>query len=788
VIYCRPCAAVQQKRRRAGALVAVFAGGGVAAFSALHATEPATETAPPLTYHTETTLRLDAVPASVRALALSPDGKTLASASESGQVSLWDARTGARLASAEVSDTPLSALAFSAGRLVAAGDDGSPYFYEVPSLRPVVPGERYIRGHVSAITGLASVPGSDLVVSVGADGLAILWDAKQARMLRSVDALERGLLAVAVSPGGDRIAVAGKPGSDGTAQVVLYETAARLAPAPAPAGAGLAEGNELGRLAYPAPAGGEQAPTGGEVHQKIATLKVSDPSVTALAFSPDGTRLAMAGIREGVRERDLSTNTERLIARGVSSYALSYTPDGTLAIASQDGRLLFAAQAALTAFSPLASPVLGLGSPNPAREAAPSATPAPASASGASAPPALTEIRQPAPLRALALGREQLYFAGDAPSIWTSPLQKPGPSPLVEKAHSGRAHDLALLPDGSALVASSSGVYRYTAGPAPTLSAHYPSGDTSSVSASRDGLYLGLVSDCAARCWVDLTRGLNEEAAGALTARLKESGISAQQERSPGGVTLRVLGVDKERADFALAGIGLVAPAFQERGAFSFATDQEDGLRLDTGGVGVTDIAFSPRALLVAASLADGRVKLFSPGDPQATATLEGVNKTPLQTLFSPEGTILAVAHRSGEVVLWDTASRARLRSVYAFNGTPTEPRALAFSPDGKFLVIANQAAEIMRFEVSTGDKRGERRVTAPVGALAISPTGEVIAASTNEGELLFLGGDASSERGRATIAGEVSALSFGSEGRLYAAGFFPKEGASLLSFTLRAH
>lgn len=761
IVICRSCGKGRRRWQGAALAGALLLAGGAGAYALLREGPAVVETVSARAWSAEVALAAPVAPAGVGALALSPDGLTLASAGVDGQVALWDAQSGAPKGRLSVSKKPLRALAFAGGGWAAAGDDGKLYLLRADASAVDAALERHVKG----LTGLASVPGSDLVVSVGADGQVNLWDAKQRSFVRALATRERGLLAVAVSPGGDRIAVGGKPGADGTAQLFLFQTFVSSGPAQ---DYEALRRDLLGRGLTPEYAdsliGDIKARAAAEAGAPIAEIKVEDPSITALAFSPDGTRLAIAGALRGVVERDLSSNGERPIAPQASARALAYLAEGKLAIASESGRLLLAERAALTEFLPGEAPAS-----QPALVA-----------------PRAQEVQKEAALRALVVSAQRLYVAGDLPGLWVSELSVLAPKPFTETAHAGQASALSFLPDGQLLVAGTTGVYRYAVtSSAVQTRAHYPSGDTRALSVSRDGRYLGLVTECATSCRVDLSRGLKPEAARAISARLADAGVTSILDKTPEGVTLSVRGADAERAALALTGLDdLRAPAFQGQGVVSFSLDRGEGLRLEAPSE-VSAVAFSPAELGLAAGLASGQIALFSAGDPRPLALLDGGKGAPLLLSYSPDGTLLAAAFPGGEVVLWDAKTRTRLRALYPFEGSPAEPLAMSFSPDGKRLVVANRASSVLQVEVESGERRVSFSFHEPVAALAYTADGASLAVGAASGAVTLFDAQGGQSLASFREPGVLSALRFGPDGMLYAAGLFPARAASLLAWRL---
>lgn len=156
---------------------------------------------------TRSPTRLAGYTGAVRALAFSPDGNRIASGSDAGAVTLWDARTGATLATATENTDPVLAVAFSPdGRLLATGgDDAAVRLWDVSAGRSQLNLITSLTGQTRSVLGIAVSPDSQVIVSAGADSVVGLWNASG-----PADAnLPAVLNAATYGPGG-RLATAGR--------------------------------------------------------------------------------------------------------------------------------------------------------------------------------------------------------------------------------------------------------------------------------------------------------------------------------------------------------------------------------------------------------------------------------------------------------------------------------------------------------------------------------------------------------------------------------------------------
>lgn len=187
----------------------------------------------------------------VRAVVFSPEGKLLASGAQDGTVRLW------RVAGQEVHadrelavKSPVMSLAFAPGGLLLAAGlvDG-----RIQVWNPVDGKTRYtLPADPAGVYALAFLPDGQRLAAGGEDGRLSLWHLPT--KTRAIQAHESGIWALALSPGGDLLAVA--YGDEG--KLVLYDLTDPQNPVP------------------------------------LRQLWVHRAAVTGLAFTPDGRWLVTA--------------------------------------------------------------------------------------------------------------------------------------------------------------------------------------------------------------------------------------------------------------------------------------------------------------------------------------------------------------------------------------------------------------------------------------------------------------------------------------------------------------
>ncbi|WP_437945106.1 pentapeptide repeat-containing protein [Sorangium sp. So ce296] len=120
-----------------------------------------------------------------------------------------------------------------------------------------------------------------------------------------------------------------------------------------------------------------------------------------------------------------------------------------------------------------------------------------------------------------------------------------------------------------------------------------------------------------------------------------------------------------------------------------------------------------------------------APGAAHADVVAAAAASPCMAVAVSPDGQLIASAHRSGPVWLWDAATGAARR---ALAGHAATVRSVAFSPDGALLAAGSSDATIRLWDVATGrDVRVLRGHGAPVTSVAFGPGGAVLASGSND-------------------------------------------------------
>jgi WD40 repeat protein/serine/threonine protein kinase len=214
-----------------------------------------------------------------------PDGKVLVSAGQDRSLRVWDLATGreARRVAVPAGAGNPNCLAVSPdGRLLATGGAGATLrvldattFQELCTLH----------GHTGLVHGVAFGPEGRLA-SASFDGTVRVWDATTGRELHTLRGHAGPVFGAAFSRDGTRVASCGL---DGTTR--LWD-----------AGTG----------------------------RQLQAILTEDVGVVGVAFSPDGRRLATGGLGKVVRLWDVQTSQEALALRGHTEavWGVAFSPDG----------------------------------------------------------------------------------------------------------------------------------------------------------------------------------------------------------------------------------------------------------------------------------------------------------------------------------------------------------------------------------------------------------------------------------------------------------------------------
>jgi WD40 repeat protein len=262
----------------------------------------------------------------IRAVALSPDGRTAAAGCEDGGVQILGLGSGSAR-ELEASGWSITTIAFAPdGQVITGGDDGSIRVWNVSTRRSVRLGEAH-KGGVTHLV-IAKSKGSLVIVSGGRDGCVRVTDLKLGNVLAAFEGHSGAVSSVAVTEDGETIVSGGMDqtvrtwdlSARRTRHVLNAHTDAVSAVAVSPDGTRALSGAYDGSIRVWDLVSGREI--GSEVHRG---------PVTALAVLGEDRTLVSGGLDGTVRFHDLARGTEEFFVRTGSNArieSMALTPKG----------------------------------------------------------------------------------------------------------------------------------------------------------------------------------------------------------------------------------------------------------------------------------------------------------------------------------------------------------------------------------------------------------------------------------------------------------------------------
>lgn len=280
--------------------------------------------------------------AAVSALAFSPAGTLLASASYDNSILLWDLATGKSIRQPLIGHTAaVTGLAFSpnGGLLASSGADATIRVWDVASRKQI--GQPYL-GHTGPVNSITFSPNGSLLASGSKDGTVRLWNLEADTVIRPLPAVPIAQLSsVAFSPDGKMLAAT----SGGT--ILLWDPVSRQ-----PLGQPIQAPATLSTVTF-SPDGKMLAAVGKDFAVRLwdvttrqlvgQPLVVPDSSISSVTFSPDGALLAAAGGKLRVPLWQLSGLRDgRVTTESLSIPPAFFGDNGRIesVVFSPDGKLL----------------------------------------------------------------------------------------------------------------------------------------------------------------------------------------------------------------------------------------------------------------------------------------------------------------------------------------------------------------------------------------------------------------------------------------------------------------
>jgi WD40 repeat protein len=464
-------------------------------------------------------------------------------------------------------------------------------------------------------------------------------------------------------------------------------------------------------------------------HGERVTYRAGGGPVRAVAFSPDGSRVAAAGNDRAVWVWDAASGKELRTLPGHADWvtALAFSPDGRLlasAGADRVVKLWDAASGRLRAtLRGHSVPVSALAfSPDGKTLASGGARVVPSSFDPAS------------------------RFGGTGPGevkLWDVAAAKEAGTPAGPTAG---VFCLAFAPDGNTVAAACQDqvvrLWDVDTGKQREVPFRGHEGPVFAVAFAPQGKLLATAgADQAVRLW-DLTTGRP------WATFAGHRGPVFALAFAPGGLTLASAGADHTARLWDL-------PSGKERGA----------VRGHTGYV--WSVAFAPDGRSLVTGSWDGTVKLWGADGRQDRVSLRRRGDNGNVAVFTPDGKQVATLGFDGAVRLWDVAS-ARLAGV--LRGHATMLNAGAFTPDGRTLIVGGDDGSLTFWDVAARRVRARRQGHARrVWWLALSPDRRTLATGGLEGTVRLWDVATAAEKAAWETGNEVRNLAFAPDGRTLA-------------------
>ena len=584
---------------------------------------------------------LDSPGTSTMAIAMSPDGRTIAlgGLQPGSQAPLWivDSVSGQRLRVLSGHRQTIMALAFSPDgqTLASAGVEGTVQIRDTVTFRE----KATFRGHLGRVMAVAYAPDSRTLVS-GDDGSTIrIWDVVSSQLLGTLGSDQSGILSLAFSPNGRTLASGGM-GTIGIWDTVLKKSTKLEAPggvwslAFSPDGrkfAGIWEGIKL-RIWETAS------------FRDIATIHCQQGGLHRVQFAPDGRRLATGGRDGSIDIWDATSGSELTTLRGPTGLItdMTFSPDGRLVVSAgyHDPKVRIWDTASATESRSSSNPL--------------------GSSSGVTFTPDGQTLAAQGSFNSL-----RIWDVATGRVIGTVRKRRARIGPVWLSA-SGQGLVAAVGFDGKVRILDLASHRERV-----TLAGYYHGWG---MAFSPDGSRL-------AACGSESKIRLFESSSGKELATLP-------------GAPRCILAFSPDCRLLAQSNDGIGGASVDAIHIWETASHREMATFSGHKG-GVSSLAFSPESRFLASAGRDGYVRIWDTATKQETAALRADRAWVTSIAFAPDGRRLVSGNYDGTVRVWDMATR---REAAAFRGLSANLcESLAFAPDGRTLALGRFDSVLIR-------------------------------------------------------------------------------------------
>ena len=278
----------------------------------------------------------------VNSVSFSPDGQTLASASDDETIRLWDVSTGELFRTLTGHTVRVSSVSFSPdGQTLASGSrDRTIRLWDVSTGETL----RTLTGHTREVNSISFSPDGQTLASGSSDETIRLWDVSTGDVVRTLTGHTSWVRSVSFSPDGRTLASASPDEAIRLWDVSTGETLRTLT--------GHTWGVRSGVRSVSFSPDGQTLASGSSdetirlwdvsTGETLRTLTGHTDWVLSVSFSPDGQTLASGNSDRTVRLWDVSTGDVARTLTGLGRvFSVSFSPDGqTLASGGSDGTIL----------------------------------------------------------------------------------------------------------------------------------------------------------------------------------------------------------------------------------------------------------------------------------------------------------------------------------------------------------------------------------------------------------------------------------------------------------------
>ena len=565
-------------------------------------------------------------------IAISPDGRTLATVSQDTDIKLWDVASGQEIGALTAHAQPIHTVVFSpdSRQLASAGDDGFIVLWNLGRQEIIT----VLDGQEGAVNDIQFSPDGTRLLAGYASSAVRLWDTVNRRSLLRLLGHTSSIHGVAINAAGTRFASAGQDG-----RIIIWNGE---------------NGSSL--FSIEPQIGGDNQPI----------------IINALTYSPDGSRLLAAHANGTATVWDATSATLlfRINGHAIQLADVAYSPDGELlATASGDGTAKVWNAATGQALYTLSGHSTGVTAvafhPNEAHiiTASQDSTARLWSTEAGLSPQILPGHTDTILAVAFSQDGRLMATAGtdETARIWQT---DDGVVVNLFTDHNNIVNDIAFHPSGALLATVSDDqnarLWDIEAGTVQLPVMNHPA-PVNGVAFNQEGTMLVTTADDGfLRLWDVATQELME--------RLPYSS----------GLT---------RVSFSSDGV-LVAAGTMDGTAVIWSIVNNEIIQVLTGHDGtVNDVAFSGDGRLLTTASSDGTARLWDVQSGEALRVFSGHSGPVLSVALSADGSRLATGSVDRTTKLWDTATGQTRRT---FLGHTAPVNAVAFGPNDLRLATAS--------------------------------------------------------------------------------------------------